>query len=104
MRVKKFISMSSIRIDFRGPSGILYTCTLEKREDAALMLHEILVDDQYCPEGPYFMACYDIAGVEAVELHTYSLCAIPPHTAAVFRKYNEKNPGQARGVTVKPAG
>ncbi|HVI44398.1 MAG TPA: hypothetical protein VM802_06000 [Chitinophaga sp.] len=73
-----------IRVDFYGKGKeLLFTCSFTDHADAELLIADVLVDDQYCENGPYSMLYTDSLGRE---IHTYYLCEIPPATAAAFAR------------------
>ncbi|PSL47766.1 hypothetical protein CLV51_102623 [Chitinophaga niastensis] len=71
-----------IKVDFIGAGNqLLFTCSFTEHESAEALIENILVDDQYCENGPYSLL---YRNAEGKEIHTYRLCEIPPNTSSAF--------------------
>lgn len=84
----KFSSTMKIKVEFFGPTGkdAMYSCSFDNHDQATGLIEMVLIDDQYCKDGPYSMRYTDSQGRE---IHTYKFCSIPPRTKAAFNFYNK---------------
>lgn len=90
-----------ILVEFFGPEKkLMYTCAFTDHDHAEGLIRMVLIDDQFCAKGPFFMRYTDSKGKE---IHTYAFCNIPPRTRAAFAYYNAEV-RKSEGEFIHPKG